>query len=64
MSNHVSSVIANDKQVLRTLIAGQVEEFLKRGGEVEVVERRESHLHQARASVWDTRFEIPEVIDN
>ena len=63
MSNHVNSARVVDKERIRQEINRQVEAFLKRGGEIDVVVDPASGAHAGRGTVWHNQDEITEILE-
>ena len=63
MSSHVNSVIDHQKERLRNEISSQVEEFLKNGGSIDVLNRQGAHHAKERSSVWHSQNEFTIFVD-
>ena len=63
MSNHVNSARVVDKEKIRQEINRQVEAFLSRGGEIDVVSDAENSASAKRAPVWHNQDEITGILE-
>ena len=58
MSNQVNSARVVDKERIRREINHQVEAFLRKGGEIDVVSDAENNTRAKRGTVWHNQDEI------
>ncbi len=63
MSNHVNSARVVDKERIRQEINRQVEAFLKKGGEIDVVVDAENGARAERGTVWHNQDEITGILE-
>ena len=63
MSNHVNSARVVDKERIRREIDRQVETFLRKGGEIDVVSDAENSARARRGTVWHNQDEITGILE-
>jgi hypothetical protein len=63
MYNHVNSSRAVDKERIRQEINRQVEAFLKRGGEIDVVVNTGNGARAERGTVWHGQDEFTDILE-
>lgn len=63
MASNARAVNNYQKQQMRDQIQCQVEEFLKRGGEIHVMDDAGKRNNAKRASVWHGQEDIHQLID-
>jgi hypothetical protein len=63
MSNNVNSARVVDKERIRQEINRQVEAFLNKGGEIDVVVNAGNGAPAERGTVWHNQDEITEILE-